>query len=93
MIERFRQFPGKSFFFVFLLDIPGGKINTEANFIEIFPGEFWGDVLSFLRYLQHDLELMLDIFGEIGMVERLVIFQYRRVRFHENNRGRRNGIV
>src|SRR3569833_443292 len=78
---------------MFLLYVAGGKIDSQSDLVKITGGEFLADMLAFFTNLQHDLDLVVDIFRKIRMIKRLILAEQSRIRLHKYHRDGRNGII
>jgi hypothetical protein len=74
------------FFLCPVLDVSCSKINAKANLIIIITGIFFSDGFTFFFDLEQELQFMMDVFGEVRMVERIIVFQERSVRLKKNDR-------
>lgn len=85
VVEALGDFPGMAFFLEFLLYVTGGKVNAERHFLVVAVGKLRLYGLAVFADFQHHLALIVQVFSEVRVVERLLVDQQGRWRLHEHN--------
>nr|GFB97879.1 mitochondrial metalloendopeptidase OMA1 [Tanacetum cinerariifolium] len=84
-VESLRQLPGQPFLFQVALQVAGREVDAQRNGVEVGVGKLLLDVAAVFADAEHQLQLVVDISGEIGVEKGLPALHERRFGFKEND--------
>ncbi len=92
-IECLGDLPGKPFCLGFGLQVAGGEINANANFIIIGMRKLLLDILAKLVDLHYQFTFIMNVFRKIGVVKRPVPPDQGSIGLQEKDRVFRHRVV